>query len=154
MTEPGESLRGLLFLCVANSARSQLAEGLARRMLAERGADAGVHSAGSEPTRVRPQAVAALAEVGIAAEGHRSKGLDEVPMDEIDLVITLCAEERCPALPGKPVVPWPLAGPAGAGTDEASEMEAFRAARDEIRRRLVGLFEERLGPADAKGAPA
>ena len=90
------SPRGVLFLCVANSARSQMAEGLARFLAPP---DVMVWSAGSKPTRVRPEAIAALAEIGIDISGHRSKSVSEVPADEIDTVITLCGEEECPVFP-------------------------------------------------------
>ena len=102
-------MASVLFLCVANSARSQLAEGLARR-LAPPGTR--VYSAGSEPGVINPLAVRALGEVGVDASGQRSKGLDAIPLDEIDLVVTLCAEEVCPLFP-RPVrkLHWPLPGP-------------------------------------------
>ena len=89
-------MASLLFLCVANSARSQIAEGLARR-LAPPGV--AVYSAGSEPGTINPLAVRVLAEAGVDASGQFSKGLDAVPLDEIDLVVTLCAEEVCPLFP-------------------------------------------------------
>lgn len=127
--------RGVLFLCVANSARSQLAEALAREMVPP-GVE--VHSAGSHPARVNPLAVRVLAEVGIDASGARSKGVGEVPMDRVGTIVTLCAEEICPVLPGDVErLHWPLADPAAAGGDEEARLEAFRAARDEIRRRIA-----------------
>ena len=131
----------ILFLCVANSARSQLAEGLARR-LAPPGTQ--VFSAGSEPGTINPLAVRALAEVGVDASAQHSKGLDAIPLGEIDLVVTLCAEEVCPLFP-HPVrkLHWPLPDPAKAtGTDDA-RLAAFRAVRDELSNRLETLF-----PAD------
>ena len=128
----------ILFLCVANSARSQLAEGLARRM-----APAGVrvHSAGSEPGTINPLAIRVLAEVGVDASAQHSKGLDAIPLGDIDLVVTLCAEEVCPLFP-RPVrkLHWPLPDPAKAtGTDE-ERLAAFRAVRDELAARLPALF--------------
>jgi thioredoxin type arsenate reductase len=137
-------MASVLFLCVANSARSQLAEGLARR-LAPPGTR--VYSAGSEPGAVNPLAVRALAEAGVDASGQRSKGLDAIPLDEIDLVVTLCAEEVCPLFP-RPVrkLHWPLPDPARAeGTDE-QRLAAFRAVRDELAARLPALFATRPGP--------
>ena len=128
----------ILFLCVANSARSQLAEGLARR-LAPSGTR--VYSAGSEPGTINPLAVRVLAEIGIDASAQRSKGLDAIPLDAIDLVVTLCAEEVCPLFP-RPVrkLHWPLRDPAKAtGTDDA-RLAAFRAVRDELATRLETLF--------------
>lgn len=128
----------ILFLCVANSARSQMAEGIARSL-----APTGVRisSAGSEPTTVRPQAVAALREIGFDISGHRSKGIDEVADPAPDVVITLCAEEACPAWL-KPAVRlhWPLPDPAGAGATPEEELDAFRRVRDELLVRLREVF--------------
>jgi thioredoxin type arsenate reductase len=137
-------MASVLFLCVANSARSQLAEGLARRLAPP---DTRVYSAGSEPGTVNPLAVRALAEAGVDASGQRSKGLDAIPLDEIDLVVTLCAEEVCPLFP-RPVrkLHWPLPDPARAeGTDE-QRLAAFRAVRDELAARLPTLFATSPGP--------
>lgn len=126
----------MVFLCVANSARSQLAEGLGRK-LAPGGVT--VHSAGSAPTAVRPEAVAVMAEVGIDISGHHSKGLDELPLDEIDVAVTLCAEEECPFLPGTITrLDWALPDPASAPDDQ--RLQSFRDTRDEIERRLVAWF--------------
>ena len=123
----------VLFLCVENSARSQIAEGLGRR-LAPPGVD--VFSAGSAPSRVRPQAVAVMAEVGIDISDQWSKGLDDVPMDRVDLVVTLCAEEQCPILPGDVrVLRWPLADP---GASEG--LDGFRAVRDALTVRIPTLW--------------
>jgi arsenate reductase len=127
------SPRHVLFLCVANSARSQLGEGIGR-MLAPEGMT--VSSAGSEPTSVRRQAIAVMAEIGIDITGHESKAMDGVERP-VDAVITLCAEESCPAWLEKAWrLHWPLSDPAGAGSDEEEEMDAFRAARDELQKRL------------------
>lgn len=125
--------RHILFLCVANSARSQMAEGIARSM-----APAGVRisSAGSEPTRVRPQAIAALREIGVDIGEQRSKGMADVPDPPPDVVITLCAEEACPAWLTPAVrLHWPLPDPAG-----QEEMEGYRRVRDELVERLGAVF--------------
>lgn len=125
---------GILFLCVANSARSQMAEGLARR-LAPPGTR--VYSAGSEPSSVNPLAVRAMAEIGIDISNHRSKPVDEIPVDRVDVVVTLCAEEVCPVFPGQVRrFHWPIEDPVRAGGSEAERLDAFRRARDEIGRRL------------------
>ena len=128
----------ILFLCVANSARSQIAEGLARR-LAPPGTR--VYSAGSEPGTINPLAVRVLAEAGVDASAQRSKGLDAVPLDAIDLVVTLCAEEVCPLFP-RPVRKehWPLPDPARVEGGEAERLAAFRAVRDVLARRIPALF--------------
>jgi len=130
--------RGILFLCVANSARSQLAEGIARS-LAPTGVT--VWSAGSQPTRVRPEAIAALAEIGIDISGHRSKPVAEIPAAEVDTVITLCGEEECPVFLGRARrLHWGLPDPAGVVGAEADRADAFRKTRDELRRRLAVVF--------------
>jgi arsenate reductase len=130
--------RHLLFLCVANSARSQMAEGIARSL-----APAGVRisSAGSAPSRLNPLAVKALDEIGIDIRGQYSKSVNDVPPDGVDAVVTLCAEEVCPVFLGKALrVHWGLPDPAGVqGTDE-ERLDGFRKVRDELRRRLTAVF--------------
>lgn len=125
--------RHILFLCVQNSARSQLAEGVARK-LAPPGLR--VSSAGSQPAFVRPQAIEALAEIGVDAGAHTSKAIADIDASSVDVVITLCAEEVCPIFP-HPVhkFHWPLPDPARQGT-----LDAFREVRDELQRRLTALF--------------
>ena len=125
--------RSILFLCVANSARSQMAEGLARAKFGDR---VRVQSAGSEPSRVNPLAIEALREVGIDISTHTSKSVDTIEPASVDLVITLCADEVCPmGLAGVPRLHWPLPDPA----DGSGSIERFREARDEIARRLDAL---------------
>ena len=133
-------MNGLLFLCVANSARSQMAEALARREAPD---GLRIWSAGSEPTRVNPLTVRVLAEVGVDASGQRAKGLDAIPRDEVDTVVTLCAEEVCPVFPGNVRrLHWPLPDPAAAGGDEAARLAAFRAVRDDLARRVAALLRQ------------
>lgn len=130
-------MKTVLFLCVANSARSQMAEGLARHIL---GADIGALSAGSEPATVNPYAVEAMSEIGIDISSHRSKSVGEIDVGAVDLVITLCAEEVCPVLPGRVRrLHWPIADPASKDTAIAADAmrERFRTARDQIRARLT-----------------
>jgi arsenate reductase len=129
----------LLFLCVANSARSQMAEGLARHYF---GAGATVQSAGSNPTRVNPHAVEVMKEIGIDIGAQRSKSVDEIDPASVDTVVTLCSEEVCPAFLGEARrLHWPIADPAS--EDPALSREhlliRFRAARDAIRDRLGEL---------------
>ena len=130
--------RGYLFLCVANSARSQLAEGIARALAP---AHVTVMSAGSQPTRVRPEALAVLSEIGIDGRGQRSKNVAEIDPEAVDTVITLCGEEECPVFLGAAArLHWGLPDPAGAGSDEAVRLDAFRNVRDELQRRLAVVF--------------
>ena len=130
--------RHILFLCVANSARSQIAEGIARS-LAPPGVK--VSSAGSFPAPVRPQAIRVLEEIGIEISGHRSKGMDSIDTGSVDAVITLCAEEVCPVFPGKPVrIHWGLPDPAAVTGTEEARLNAFRSVRDELINRLKALF--------------
>ena len=130
--------RHFLFLCVANSARSQMAEGIARSL-----APAGVKisSAGSRPSKVNPLAIQALAEVGIDIRGHSSKAVETIPPDDVEVVITLCAEEECPVFLGKARrIHWGLPDPGGAGLTDAQKLQSFRDVRDELRRRLAVVF--------------
>ncbi len=132
--------RGVLFLCVANSARSQLAEGIARSLVPP---GVTVWSAGSQPTRVRPEAIAALAEIGIDISSHRSKSVSEIPAGQVDTVITLCGEEECPVFLGKARrLHWGLPDPAGVGGSDLDRADAFRRTRDELRRRLGVVFDQ------------
>jgi arsenate reductase len=130
----------VLFLCVANSARSQIAEGIARKLAPE---GVTVHSAGSQPGRLNPLAVRVMAEIGIDLSGHLSKGLGAVPIDAITTVITLCAEEVCPAFPrAVEKLHWPLPDPAAVAGDDEARLAAFRAVRDELKRRLLALWSK------------
>jgi arsenate reductase (thioredoxin) len=127
----------ILFLCVANSARSQMAEGLARNLL---GPGVEVLSAGSAPSRLNPHAANALMEIGIDITHQRSKGVETIEPAGIDLVITLCAEEVCPVFLGRARrLHWPLPDPA-AGGDVAPQR--FREVRDELRRRILHLKDK------------
>jgi arsenate reductase len=126
--------RGILFLCVANSARSQIAEGIARSLAPP---EIKVWSAGSRPTSVRPEAIAVLNEIGIDISHHCSKLVDEIPAGEVDTVITLCGEEECPLFLGKARrLHWGLPDPAAVTGSAEERLTAFRRTRDELRRRL------------------
>jgi arsenate reductase len=136
----GESSKAVLFLCTGNSCRSQMAEGFARE-LAPSGTR--IYSAGTDPKPVHPLAIQVMKEVGIDISSQRSKRLDEVPADEIDVVVTLCgdAAESRPLSPVRAVrAQWPLPDPARAegGSDEV--LTVFRSVRDDIRARVQHLF--------------
>ena len=130
--------RHVLFLCVANSARSQMAEGIARSL-----APAGVlvSSASSAPTKVRPQAIQVLREIGIDISSHVAKPVSAIDSKTVATVVTLCGEEECPLFLGTALrVHWGLPDPAGVtGTVEA-QLRAFREVRDELQTRLKALF--------------
>lgn len=117
-----------------------MAEGLSRRLFGSR---ALVQSAGSFPARVHPEAIAALADLGIDISTQSSKSVQSIDLTQVDVVITLCADEVCPVVPGAKFerLHWPLTDPAAA---PAREMAArFRETRDEIARRLDAFGRER-----------
>ena len=133
----------ILFLCVANSARSQIAEGLARNILP---VSFHVESAGSEPSGVvNPFSIEVMQEINIDISGFRSKFYEELQpsfLAGIDFVISLCAEEVCPTMmigSGAQKLRWPFPDPAsGTGTHE-EKLQAFRNVRDQIRQKILDL---------------
>ncbi len=134
--------KGILFLCVQNSARSQMAEGIARSLL---GARARVQSAGSRPSRLNPYAVEVMDEVGIDLSGQTAKSVDVIDPATIDTVVTLCAEEVCPAFLGKAKrLHWPLSDPAASDPPLSHEqnLDRFRTVRDELLRRIEALSRD------------
>jgi len=137
--------KGILFLCVANSARSQMAQGLARHMY---GDGVRAQSAGSEPTGLNPYAVEVMREVGIDLTGHTSKSVVAIDPTTVDTVVTLCSDEVCPAFLGMVRrLHWPIADPASDDPTLTREelLTRFRAARDAIREQLETHREELLG---------
>ncbi len=128
----------VLFLCVHNAGRSQMAAGFLRHLAGNR---VNVLSAGSEPgTEVNPTAVAAMAEVGIDIAGATPRTWTDEELGTTDVVVTMGCGDACPYVPGTRYVDWPLDDPAGQG------IEAVRPIRDEIRGRVEGLMDE-LGVA-------
>jgi protein-tyrosine-phosphatase/N-acetylglutamate synthase-like GNAT family acetyltransferase len=143
----------LAFLCVANSARSQMAEGLARTLF---GGLVRVQSAGSQPTRVNPDAIAAMREVGIDITRQRTKSVDALDPASVGAVIRLCAEEVCPVWPGAIArMHWPLPDPATHDPDLPADavLARFRAVRDELRLRLWAFASTHLPEGIALGSP-
>ena len=129
----------VLFLCVANSARSQMAEGLARKLF---GARVAVQSAGSEPSTVNPYAIEVMREVGVDLTTHHSKSVQTIDPATVGTVITLCAEEVCPVFLGKARrLHWPIQDPASKDSSIPREemLTRFRTARDQILGRLQVL---------------
>lgn len=126
----------VLILCTGNSARSQMAEGLLRHLAGDRFE---VASAGVAPTRVRPEAIEAMHEIGIDISDHHSKSVDEFSGQKLDYVITVCdnANEQCPVFPGNTKrIHWSFEDPAAIKADKKSRLAAFRQTRDKIRRQL------------------
>lgn len=140
MTDSADRSRDLIFLCVANAARSQMAEGLAR---ASAPADWRIHSAGSAPGLLHPLAIEAMREIDIDISRQRSKGMDDVPLDRADVLVTLCAEEVCPIVPPKVErLHWPFPDPANQGDMIRHQLDAFREVRDGIRERIDAFWRE------------
>jgi arsenate reductase len=135
---------GLLFLCVANSSRSQMAEGLARHMARHMGLpELEIFSAGSAPTQVNPFAIQAMKEIGLDISGHRSTSVDDIDKDRIGTVITLCAEEVCPVFHGQVERHhWPFEDPAAATGSDEDKLAAFRRVRDQIQTRLTEYLRD------------
>ena len=124
----------ILFLCVANSARSQMAEGLAKSML---GQGHNIQSAGSIPSgEVHPNAVIAMDEIGIDIRDQFSKSTDDLEkdfIDNLDYAITLCAEEVCPVLPTKAKsLHWMNEDPANQAFNEIQLKTSFRNTRENL----------------------
>ena len=132
----------VLILCTGNSARSQMAEGLLRDMAGDR---FDVASAGVAPTRVRPEAIEAMREIGVDISQQRSKSVDEFAGREFNYVITVCdnANEQCPVFPGRTErIHWSFDDPAAVEGDDDTRLGAFRRIRDEIQRKLQEFREE------------
>jgi arsenate reductase len=126
----------VLILCTGNSARSQMAEGLLRHDAGDRFE---VFSAGVKPSKVRPEAVAVMRELGVDLSGHRSKHVDEFADQEFDYVLTVCdnARESCPVFPGATrMIHKSFVDPASAIGSEAEKLILFREVRDQIREYL------------------
>ncbi|WP_116453006.1 arsenate reductase ArsC [Blastococcus litoris] len=124
----------VLFVCVHNAGRSQMAAGWLRHLA---GDGVEVRSAGSLPgDRVNPAAVEAMAEVGIDISAQRPKVLTTDAVEASDVVITMGCGDACPVFPGKRYLDWQLEDPAGKG------VESVRPIRDEIERRVRALLEE------------
>ena len=126
----------VLILCTANSARSQMAEGLLR---ADRGDEFEVASAGTRATQVRPEAIEVMKEIGIDISGHRSKVVDEFADQSFDYVLTVCdnAKESCPIFPGHGNrLHHSFEDPAEVTGADPERLAAFRKVRDQIRNYL------------------
>ena len=133
----------ILVLCTGNSARSQMGEALFRHIGGERWE---VHSAGTKPSVVRPEATAVMKELGIDLSGHRSKSVDEFTGQFFDYVVTVCdnARDNCPVFPSNAKrVHWSFEDPAAVEGTEEVRLAAFRRIRDQIRKRVNEFFAEK-----------
>jgi arsenate reductase len=126
----------VLFLCTHNSARSQMAEGLLRRLAGDRFE---IMSAGTEATSVRPEAIRAMADLGVDISGQSSNTLERYLGEPFDYVVTVCddANEACPVFPGaENRLHWSFQDPSRAEGSEEKRLEVFRKVRDEIQARI------------------
>jgi arsenate reductase len=133
----------VLILCTGNSARSQMAEGLLRH---DGGAEFEVASAGTKPSHVRPEAIAAMREIGIDISGQQSKSVDEFAGQAFDYVITVCdnAKESCPIFPAATKrIHWSLPDPAAVQSSEEQRLAEFRRVRDHLRSLLRQFSQEK-----------
>lgn len=125
---------GILFLCIHNAGRSQMAAGFAREIGAGR---VDVYSGGSEPAgSVNPVAVSAMAEVGVDIAGYVPQRFTDELLHKVDVVVTMGCGDTCPYVPGKRYVDWPLDDPKG------RPIEEVRRIRDEIRLRVEELVAQ------------
>jgi arsenate reductase len=135
-----QNKKKVLILCTGNSARSQMGEGLFRQA---GGGEYEVASAGTMPSRVRPEAIVVMGEIGIDISGHRSKSVDEFAGQRFDYVVTVCdnARDNCPVFPGGAErIHWSLEDPAAVRGGEPERLAAFRRIRDELHDRVRGFF--------------
>ena len=134
----------VLVLCTGNSARSQMGEGLFRK---EGGENYEVFSAGTRPSRVRPEAIAVMREVGIDISEHRSKSVNEFAGQRFDYVVTVCdnARDNCPVFPGVGErMHWSFEDPAAVQGSEDERLAAFRRIRDQIHERVKVFVQGRV----------
>lgn len=125
---------GVLFLCVHNAGRSQMAAGFARELS---GGRVEIYSGGSEPAdQVNPAAVEVMREVGIDISGYVPQRFTDALLGSVDVVVTMGCGDTCPFIPGKTYVDWPLDDPKG------QPPEVVRRIRDEIRDRVAGLLDQ------------
>ncbi|MBX9767423.1 MAG: arsenate reductase ArsC [Bdellovibrionales bacterium] len=135
----------ILFMCVANSARSQLAESLAKQIF---GSSAEINSAGSNPSKVNSLAIEVMKELSYDLTTHRSKTINDLPpwfLVDLNYVITLCAEEVCPFLPSKTATKlhWPMPDPVGrVGLSRDEQLKAFRDTREALKAKILDLKSE------------
>ena len=140
-----EKTPNLLFVCIENSNRSQMAEGFARALGRDRVA---AFSAGSRPSgQINPRAIQFMKEKGIDLTVQLSKGLDDLPRVNWDYIVTMGCGDACPTLPAMHRLDWELQDPKHLPDD------GFRAIRDQIEGLISGLLSEALAPSESKTGP-
>ena len=135
----------VLILCTANSARSQMAEGLLKHICLD---EFEVNSAGTMASEVRPEAIKALKELGIDISENRSKSVEEFADMQIDHVLTVCdnAKENCPYFPASTTLTHhAFEDPAAIGGDEKTRLDAFRKTRNEINQYIADEYLKIIG---------
>lgn len=136
MPTEGKEAPSVLFMCVHNAGRSQMAAGLLKNLAGNR---IKVFSAGSKPSNeLNPAAVEAMGEIGIDISQNMPMLFDESLMEKVDIVITMGCGDACPILPGKSYLDWQLDDPAN------QKIEKVREIRDQIERKVCLLIEEVL----------
>jgi arsenate reductase len=129
----------ILFLCEDNGCLSQMAEALAKHLSPPK---TRIFSAGVRPGQIPAQVYRVMEELGISMSGQSSKGMHEVPLHDIDFVVSFGnASAECIALPAKAKIKhWPIANPARAAAESTSALSPYRQGRDEVDRRICALF--------------
>jgi arsenate reductase (thioredoxin) len=129
----------ILFLCEDNACLSQIAEAAAKHLAPPR---TRIFSAGVKPSTIPPHVIQAMQELGISMSGQKSKGLADIPIEDIDLVVSFGdAHKRCDSLPGRAKLKtWPVPGEIDRETASAAPLSAIRDKRDEIDKRVFALF--------------
>jgi len=131
----------IAFVCVGNSARSQIAEGIAKKLAKEMDLDIEIYSAGSNPLGyIHPLAIRVMREVGIDISNQYSKHLRQIPLKELDYVFLLCKEEQCPYIPYGKVINWQLPDPSAVEEDLEKRLQAFREIRDLLEEKIRDFF--------------
>ena len=131
--------RNILFLCDDNAQLSQMAEAAAKHLAPPK---TRIFSAGVKPGRIPPAVIQAMNEVGIPMAGHKSKGLSDVPINEIDLVVSFGdAHKQCANLPGRTKIEsWPVAAELKSEKPETETLDTLRQERSDIQKRVFALF--------------
>lgn len=131
----------VLFVCTGNRARSQIAEGLLRHIAADRFE---AQSAGTRPSGMSELTIETMREVGIDVSGQWSKSVEDVAGQRFDYVITVCdsAREECPLFPGGETLHWSIEDPSDAELRGVPLVQAFRLARDDLKRRIEVFARE------------